>query len=414
MPKRIFALAAFTAALTFAAHAQTYTESTLHAFTTADPVGTLTVDSSGNLYGALDTTISCQPGLTGVNCGTVFKLNSSGKETVLHQFSTLASGESPIAPLTLDAAGNLYGVTKVGGHTSTTFSSGLGTVFKITPQGKFSVLHKFAASGAEGAWPIGPVTLDKAGNIYGTTSVGGNFITNTCSNGCGVVFKITPKGAFSVLHSFTEADGFIPTGNLILDSAGNIYGTTDFGGPDGGFNPSYGVLFKLTPKGKYSVVSSGDWGDCLNNCSPSYIVRDAQGNFFGEGFSVDSGGDNNGGLYEVNASGTASEITNFCFGVDTPCPNGALPFGQIVESAGLLYGTTEVGGGATQQAFGQGVVYQLDPSTGIETVLYTFPTQSGGPCNPQGISIDSKGNLYGTAIYCQGNLGGIVFKLTKN
>lgn len=402
-----------TLALAIAAHAQSYTESTVHTFTNASPVGTVTADSTGNLYGALDWTSACQPGKATANCGAIFKLNSSGKETVLHTFSGLANGASPVAPLTRDSAGNLYGVTKQGGNPSSAFAYGHGVVFKITTQGRFSVLHKFAASGSEGALPSGPLTIDSAGNLYGTTAQGGNSSTS-CNNGCGVVFKVSSKGVFSVLHAFAETDGFLPRGNLILDSAGNIYGTTSNGGPDGGFNPSNGVLFELTPHGQYTVLASFNWGDCFDDCSPTYIVRDSAANFFGIGFDIDSGGFNNGGIYEVNSVGTQSLVNNLCFGVDTACPDGAEPFGQIVESGGLLYGTAETGGGATQQEFGQGVVYEEDPGTLSETVLYSFPTQSGGLCNPQGITMDTKGNLYGTATYCYGVTGGVVFKLTKN
>ena len=203
MLTRIFGLLTVTLALAIAAHAQSYTESTLHAFTTANPVGTVTPDAAGNLYGALDWTSACQPGKTAANCGVIFKLNSSGKETVLHQFSGLANGASPVAPLTRDVAGNLYGVTKEGGNTSSTFAYGHGVIFKITPQGRFSVLHKFVASGGEGALPSGPLTIDSAGNLYGTTEQGGSSSTS-CNNGCGVVFEITSKGVFSVLHAFTE------------------------------------------------------------------------------------------------------------------------------------------------------------------------------------------------------------------
>ena len=133
MRTRIYGLLTVTLALAISAHAQSYTESTLHSFTSASPVGTVTADSAGNLYGALDWTSACQPGKTAANCGTIFKLNSGGKETVLHRFSGLANGASPVAPLTRDAAGNLYGVTKEGGNASSTFAYGHGVVFKITP-----------------------------------------------------------------------------------------------------------------------------------------------------------------------------------------------------------------------------------------------------------------------------------------
>ena len=411
MRNRLFVLAALTVAIALGAHAQTYTESTLHTFTAANPVGTVTVDPSGNLYGALGWTKACQPGKTAEECGLIFKLNSSGNETVLHHFSTLANGANPVAPLTLDAARNLYGLTTYGGHTSSTFAFGLGVVFKITPQGKFSILHKFAASGLEGAQPTGPLTMDAAGNLYGTTSKGGN--TSLCNNGCGVVFKVSAKGAFSLLHTFSQTDGESPEGNLIVDTLGNVYGTTVYGGPvQGPINASYGVLFELTPAGEETVLYSflGDGENC-DGCYPGYIVRDSALNFYGPG-STQSPDFDGGVLYEINTSESENFSYYFCPGVSGLCPNGAIASGQIVESDGLLYGTTAEGGGSDGN--GQGVVYQLSPSTGIETVLYSFPADASQGREPRGISGDSQGNLYGTVSYGNGVPGGLVFKLTKS
>jgi uncharacterized repeat protein (TIGR03803 family) len=404
-------VAALTVALALAAHAQTYSESTLHSFNAANPVGTVTVDSSGNLYGALGWTGACQPGKTAVECGLIFKLNSSGKETVIHRFSALPNGAEPVAPLTLDAAGNLYGVTTNGGHTSSTFAYGLGVVFKITPQGKFSILHRFTAGGLEGAQPAGPLTVDAAGNLYGTTTKGGN--TGLCNGGCGVVFKVTAKGAFSVLHAFSQTDGEYPTGNVIVDTLGKIYGTTVYGGPvQGPINSSYGVLFELSPAGEETVLYTflGD-GESCDGCYPAYSVRDLAGNFYGSG-STQSPDFDGGVLYEINTSESENFSYYFCPGASGLCPNGAIPSGQIVESEGLLYGTTAEGGGSGGN--GQGTVYQLSPGTGIEKVLYSFPADASQGREPQGISADSQGNLYGTASYGNGVPGGLVFKLTKN
>jgi uncharacterized repeat protein (TIGR03803 family) len=411
MRNRLSILAALTVTIAVAAHAQTYTRSTLHNFNSANPVGTVTVDSAGNLYGALGWTGACQPGKTPVECGLIFKLNSNGQETVVHNFSALATGADPVAPLTLDAAGNLYGVTTYGGHTSSTFAYGLGVIFKITPQGKFSILHRFAAGGFEGALPDGPLTIDAGGNLYGTTIQGGN--SSLCNLGCGVVFKVSAKGAFSVLHALSQTDGEYPKGNLIVDPLGNIYGTTTNGGPvQGPINASYGVLFELTPSGQETVLYTflGD-GESCDGCNPTYVVRDSAGNFYGSG-STQSPDFDGGVLYEINTSESENFSYYFCPGVSGLCPNGATPSGKIVDSAGLLYGTTAEGGGSDGN--GQGVVYQLSPGTGIETVLYSFPADASEGREPQGISADSQGNLYGTASFSNGIPGGLVFKLTKS
>jgi uncharacterized repeat protein (TIGR03803 family) len=157
--------------------------------------------------------------------------------TVLYNFTASSDGGDPYASLIRDAAGNLYSTFGYGGGTS--FSGG---VFKVAPDGTETVLYSFNG-GSDGAFPFSPVVRDKAGNLYGTTSQGG-------SANAGVVFKVDPSGTETVLHSFTGgADGIIPIGGLLRDKAGNLYGTASQGGTS-----NYGVVFKISPRGKETIL----------------------------------------------------------------------------------------------------------------------------------------------------------------
>jgi uncharacterized repeat protein (TIGR03803 family) len=208
-----------------------------------EPEGGLVRDAAGNFYG---TTIN--GGAFGG--GTVFKIDAAGKETILHSFSGY-QGRAPTDRLVLDAAGNLYGTAEHG------TAEHLGTLFKLDPNGKLSVLHRFA--GQDGALPLGGLTRDASGNLYGTTERGGNPHPR-CKyhnkEGCGVVFKRNPTGNETVLYSFPGdgkgpgIDGGLPTANLVRDAAGSLYGTTIRGG-NHICSPNYpngaGVVFKITP-----------------------------------------------------------------------------------------------------------------------------------------------------------------------
>jgi uncharacterized repeat protein (TIGR03803 family) len=208
------------------AQAQTYT--VLHRFAGADghnpsEYGHLIEDSAGDLYGT-----TSGGGASGL--GVVFMLNKTG-ETVLHSFTGGADGRAPYAGLTQDSAGNLYGTTFGGG------ASGLGVVFKLNKTGE-TVLYSFTI--ADGANPYAGLTRDSAGNLYGTTSAGG-------ASNSGVVFKLDTTGTETVLHSFTGgADGAKPSAGMIQDSAGNLYGTTYYGG-SGRTSSGNGVVFMLKP-----------------------------------------------------------------------------------------------------------------------------------------------------------------------
>jgi uncharacterized repeat protein (TIGR03803 family) len=210
----------------------------LHAFTGSDgaqPAAGLIRDATGNLYGT-----ATSGGAHGQ--GVVFKLSPGGTYTVLYSFTGGADGAEPIAGLVRDAAGNLYGTTQYGGATSTCSPPlGCGVVFKLSPTGTETVLHSFTR-GADGAFPYAGLIQDAAGNLYGT-AVAGGATSGVCGlGGCGVVFKLSPTGTETVLHTFTGGDGEGPEGDLIRDATGNVYGTASSGGPGG-----FGVVFKLTP-----------------------------------------------------------------------------------------------------------------------------------------------------------------------
>jgi uncharacterized repeat protein (TIGR03803 family) len=233
-------------------------ETILHNFTGGldggFPEDGLAFDSAGNLYGTASaggTSFNC-----GGGCGVAFKLSptTSGTwhETVLHDFALGADGGLPGSHFVLDAKGNLYSTTPLGGQVNTLFcgGAGCGIVYELSPQAngtwKQTVLHSFTGT-TDGDEPAeGGVTLDSAGNLYGTTALGGNL--NDCPGvGCGVVYKLSPAGDGTwnetVLYNFTEGnDGGGPFSAPILDSAGNLYGTTDGGGIYG-----YGVVWEVTP-----------------------------------------------------------------------------------------------------------------------------------------------------------------------
>jgi uncharacterized repeat protein (TIGR03803 family) len=214
-------------------------EKVLHNFTVQNgdglsPLGGVIRDQSGNLYG---TTF----GGGTHDLGAVFRVDAEGNETLLHSFAGgPTDGAYPyVGSLLLDQAGNLYGTTARGG------AFGSGTVFKLDPASKLTLLHSFTGGPSDGATPLAAsLVRDAAGNLYGITYYGGSGdCTDGVGFGCGTVFKVDTTGAETVLHSFSGADGQWPIGDLLMDAAGNLYGTTWAGGPSN----ARGVVFKLAP-----------------------------------------------------------------------------------------------------------------------------------------------------------------------
>ncbi|HEV2177234.1 MAG TPA: choice-of-anchor tandem repeat GloVer-containing protein [Terriglobia bacterium] len=212
----------------------------------ATPESGLLRDTAGNFYG---TTTSGGGGTlcgSSVGCGTVFEVAQSGKEKVLYSFTGVADGANPVGGLIMDQEGNLYGTTVFGGNMSCPIQpSGCGTVFKVDPSGKETVLYSFTGE-ADGANPYDSLVMDAAGNLYGTTDLGGNLLCGG-NVGCGTVFKLDTTGMLTVLHSFSGGEGANPVGGLVIDTASNLYGTTKSGGASKACRGGCGVVFEVTP-----------------------------------------------------------------------------------------------------------------------------------------------------------------------
>lgn len=245
--------------------------SVLHTYTSGSGAGgTLTLDSAGNLYGAGGDKSACG----GHGCGLIFKLDPSGNETVLHYFPGGKRGTGPNGGLIRDAAGNLYGTTFAGGG-----PGNHGVVFKLDPAGNETVLYAFKGE-PDGSQPNGGLIQDAAGNFYGTTLYGGK--GNCEGMSCGVVFKLDTNGTETVLYSFSGVpDGGNPVAGLVTDSAGNLYGTTVTGGAPGCLYDACGVVFKLDQLGKYTVVYTFVPGGTAGFAPEAGVILDSAGNMYG-------------------------------------------------------------------------------------------------------------------------------------
>ena len=362
----------------------THVETVLYSFTGgADgggPAGGVVFDGAGNLYGATS-------GGGKFGQGAVFKLSPAGQETVLFSFPGATDGADPAAGVTRDAAGDLYGATSQSGLYSH------GTVYTVSASGTESVLYNFTG-GADGAEPQGAVTLDTAGNVYGTTLYGGN--GPGCAN-CityGVVYKVNPAGQESVIYGFQGgADGYMPSSGVIRDAAGNLYGTTSEGGASG-----YGLVYKIDSSGVKTTLYSFT-GTTDGAYPEGGVIRDAAGNFYGT--AEQGGAFGLGVIYKLDTAGQFAVLHSF-----TGNPDGGFPTsGLIIDSAGNLYGTASGGG-----AYTAGDVYKLS-SAGQLTVLYTFTGHADGYGPSGGVIRDAAGSLYG----CTGSGGlagyGVVYKI---
>jgi uncharacterized repeat protein (TIGR03803 family) len=326
-------------------------------------------------------------------------------ENVLYRFQGGSDGANPYASLIADQAGNLYGTTSAGG--SSNCSAGCGTVFRLSPPVKpgrpwtETVLYRFQG-GNDAAGPMAELIFDQAGNLYGTTLSGGG--TND-----GAVYQLAPPShpgdpwTETVIHSFTGNDGDYPIAPLIFDPAGNLYGTTLFGGP-----AHLGTVFKLTPPGN----PGGAWTETTLFRFPR------SGGLPMAGLLLDS----KGALYGAASEGTAFKLNpphaghthwtekalyHFGGGGD----NGNQPHGLLAGKNGVFYGTTVLGGSPANA----GMVFQLAPTNHgpwTLTPLYSFTNGSDGALPAMTPITDALGNLYGTAFAGGISANGTVFKLT--
>ena len=249
LPRTLLALATVLqiATMSSTVHAQTFTP--LYTFQYGIDggitTGGLIQDAAGNLYGVAEVggDLSCKWGFTGFQgCGVVFKVTPSGQETVLYSFHGGTDGAGPAASLIRDSAGNFYGTTQAGGDPSCLYGKageGCGTVFKLDAGGTETVLYRFHF-GNDGAAPKGALYRDRAGNLWGTAQFGGN--SSCFPAGCGTIFRLSAAGKFRSHPLKQSSEGSWPMGNIIADPAGNIYGTTQFDGPNRG-----GTIFRLDP-----------------------------------------------------------------------------------------------------------------------------------------------------------------------
>ena len=349
-----------------------WTEKVIYNFgaTTSDgalPIANMIFDANGNLYG---TTLA--GGSYGL--GTAFELSpgtgGTWTEKILYSFGTsLSDGKSPEAGLVFDGKGNLYGTTNIGGTSDTTFGGGYGTVFELSPGtgGTWTeqVLYNFSyLSQTDGYFPASTLVFDASGNLYGTTTDGGSAQD---LQGGGTIFELSPVGGGGwteqVLYNFGggSPQGFVIDGGVVLDAAGNLYGTAHSGGNGFGLD---GTLFELSPG------SGGTW---------SFQVLHSFG------------------AYETDGINPVA--------------------GLVFDATGDLYGTTYAGG-----ANGYGTVFEMSPQTGggwVENVVHSFNLSATDGANPAAsLILDASGNLYGTTAYGgangpnnTGTLGGTVFEL---
>jgi uncharacterized repeat protein (TIGR03803 family) len=328
------------------------------------------------------------------------------QEKVLYDFiGGRNDGSDPEGAIVFDSAGNIYGTACFGGLYNH------GSVFELIPAGNGvwteAVLHVFNSHATDGHHPRGSLALDSAGNLYGTTEEGGAY-------NYGTVFEISPlaHGAWTetVLHNFGGGhDGQLPIAGLIFDTSGNLYGTTIAGGAY-----SSGTIFELTPAGAGSWTESilHDFKhDGVDGMDPAAsLTFDASGNLYGT--TTLGGSYNKGTVFELTpaAGGGWDEITLYSFGADK---DGKLPYSSVIfDSAGNLYGTTTAGG---DHANG-GAVFELMPQAGgswSEAILHNFGQSSEDGNYPDaGLIFDASGNLYGTTSYGGTYADGTVFELT--
>jgi uncharacterized repeat protein (TIGR03803 family) len=374
--------------------AQTFT--VVHTFTGDDgssPYSGVTVDRAGNLYGTTKYggMASCDLG-----CGVLFRLAPQGSGwnfVPLYKFAGPSDGKSPIARIVFGPDGRLYGTTLLGGTLANA-----GTVFTLTPPPtvcrgpcfwiKTTIWSFEQYEDDDGRAPgYGDLVFDSAGNIYGTTEEGGA-AQEVCGPGCGTVYMLSPsEGSWNetLIYQFGDGPGFHPYAGVSFDGNGNLYGTTPYGG-----SAKWGLVYKLTPSnGSWSPTILYNFLDQSDGGAPTAgLLPDDAGNLYG---ATGTGGSGRGGtVFELSPMGLDWNFT-LLYSFDSP----GTPFASLtVDAAGNLYGT-DVNGGR----FGRGYVFKLTRTgdSWTYTSLYDFTGGSDGSQPYGSVALDAAGNLYGTA-----------------
>jgi uncharacterized repeat protein (TIGR03803 family) len=354
-------------------HAQIYTDLYNFGTNSGDPIqaqpAVIAQGRDGNLYSAT--------GRGGTNSdGTIFKITPKGKLSLVYNFDGTL-GNYPSGGLTLGADGNLYGVTQEGGN-------GVGIVFKVTPAGNLTVLHTFATS--DGAIPLAPPIQGVNGKFYGTTVSGG-------SGNYGTLYEMAPSGELTTLYMFSQSDGQGPIAPLVQGADGDFYGTTDGGG-----SSNDGTVFKITRTGKLTTLHMFAGSDGWGPTTP--LVQGPNGDFYG---TTTMGGNDitNGTVFKISSKGKFTSLYSFPFdesgGID---PEGGL----VLGTDGMFYGTAYQGG-----INNNGTIYRITPR-GKFSVVYTFDGTNG--CCPLATLVQhTSGVMYGDT-YAGGTKGlGVVYSI---
>lgn len=326
----------------------------------SNPGAGLVLATDGNFYG---TTVYSGPNPG----GTVFKITPSGKLTILHTFcqGNCTDGFGPRGGLVQGSDGNFYGTVSAGGvGPYCNIHIDCGTIFKITPAGKLTTLYNFCSETncIDGRNPQAGLVQGTDGNFFGTAFYGGS--SRACGRqGCGTVFKITPAGKLATLHSFRNTDGRNASAGLVQGTDGNLYGTTSGGGANRG-----GTVYKITLGGKLTTLYSFcAQTNCIDGQAPQAgLVQGTDGNFYG---ATSAGGvNNNGTIFKMTPAGALTTLYSFCSHAN--CPDGALPGGLTQATNGALYGTAAHGGNGNCFV-GCGTVFSL--SVGLGPFVETNP-----------------------------------------
>ena len=338
-------------------------------------------------------------------------------EKILYRFKGGADGANPLPGVVMDRAGDLYGTTS-GMHLRKGPCKRCGTVFEISARMHVeTVLHTFSG-GADGAHPAAGVVVGRYGNLYGITEMGGRNCTTGYVFGCGTVFQVSPRNhAEIILHASSRAGGSWPQGGVILDAKGDIYGMTSTGlCPSGKYG--CGTVFEIAAGSRKAIVlHTFSPGDHANGTPEHRLLIGRSGNLYGATWNLGAGR-RDGTVFEITAGKHEFRILHsFTGGRDGIAPNGGL----VMDRKGNLYGTTGWGGGwcingrsAGDDALGCGTVFEIAAGTHRETILHHFKGGRGGMEPNGGLLLDSDGDLYGTT--AGGGINcrrgcGIVFKV---